>query len=138
MLSMKILQLRSKTFQRSLNVIQPALVILVICSCLIPGRQSLHAQIKSDLIQWVDPNIGTAHCRWFHYTPGAVPFGMAKPAPSTNGSYGNASGWEATGYDFRHTSIEGFGNFHEFQVGGIVFAPIVGKLETKPGKLENP
>jgi predicted alpha-1,2-mannosidase len=63
---------------------------------------------------------------------------MAKPAPSTNGSYGNASGWEATGYDYRHKSIEGFPNFHEFQVGGIVFAPIIGKLETTPGKLETP
>ncbi|RYY22734.1 MAG: glycoside hydrolase family 92 protein [Chitinophagaceae bacterium] len=96
------------------------------------------AQTTKDFIQYVDPNIGTAHCRWFHYTPGAVPFGMAKPAPSTNGSYGNASGWEATGYDYRHTSIEGFGNFHEFQVGGIVFAPITGALQTIPGKLESP
>ena len=91
-----------------------------------------------DLTMYVDPNIGTAHCRWFHYTPGAVPFGMAKPAPSTNGSYGNASGWEATGYDTRHNSIEGFPNFHEFQIGGIVFVPITGALQTIPGKLENP
>jgi predicted alpha-1,2-mannosidase len=88
--------------------------------------------------KYVDPGIGTAHCRWFHYTPGAMPFGMAKPAPSTNGSYGNASGWEATGYDVRHESIEGFPNFHEFQVGGIVFAPITGELQTAPGKLEDP
>src|SRR5687767_11941987 len=63
---------------------------------------------------------------------------MAKPAPSTNGSYGNASGWEATGYDYRHNSIEGFANLHEFQVGGIVVAPITGTLQTVPGKLENP
>src|SRR5688500_4103003 len=88
--------------------------------------------------EFVDPKIGTAHCRWFHFTPGAVPFGMAKPAPSTNGSYGNASGWEAVGYDVRHNSIEGFPNFHEFQIGGIVFAPITGKLQTLPGKLEDP
>ncbi len=40
------------------------------------------------------------------------------------------------GYDTRHQSIEGFPNFHEFQVGGIVFAPITGKLQTTPGKLE--
>lgn len=98
---------------------------------------AVSAQTK-DYTQWVDPAIGTAHCRWFHYTPGAVPFGMAKPAPSTNGSYGNKSGWEATGYDYRHQSIEGFPNFHEFQVGGVVFAPIKGKLETTPGSLENP
>ncbi len=96
------------------------------------------AQTSTNYTKFVDPNIGTAHCRWFHYTPGAVPFGMAKPAPSTNGSYGNVHGWEATGYDTRHESIEGFPNFHEFQVGGIVFAPITGKLQTMPGKLENP
>ncbi len=93
---------------------------------------------EKDFTQFVDPRIGTAHCRWFHYTPGALPFGMAKPAPSTNGSYGNAHGWDATGYDYRHTSIEGFANFHEFQVGGILFAPTVGTLQTVPGKLDNP
>ncbi|HEX2535812.1 MAG TPA: GH92 family glycosyl hydrolase [Chitinophagaceae bacterium] len=96
------------------------------------------ASAQKDYTQYVDPNIGTAHCRWFHYTPGALPFGMAKPAPSTNGSYGNEQGWEATGYDYRHTSIEGFPNFHEFQIGGIVFAPVTGKLQTVPGKLETP
>ncbi len=92
---------------------------------------------KTDWTQYVDPLIGTAHCRWFHFTPGAVPFGMAKPAPSTDGHYGNKSGWEAVGYDYRHESIEGFANFHEFQIGGIVFAPLTGKLQTIPGKLEN-
>lgn len=109
-----------------------ALLLFLLCFPLVLG-----AQVK-DFTKWVDPEIGTAHCRWFHYTPGAFPFGMAKPAPATNGSYGNRSGWEATGYDYRHTSIEGFPNFHEFQIGGIVFAPITGKLETVPGKLENP
>lgn len=93
---------------------------------------------KPDLTQYVDPNIGTAHSRWFFYTPAAKPFGMAKLAPSTNGHYGNRWGWEAVGYDDRHTSIEGFANFHEFQVGGVVFAPTVGKLQTQPGLLENP
>src|SRR5215216_3153706 len=99
--------------------------------------QKTNAQDK-DLTQFVDPNIGTAHCRWFHYTPGAAPFGMAKPAPSTNGSYGNVHGWDATGYDFRHTSIEGFANFHEFQLGGVLFAATTGPLQTVPGKMENP
>lgn len=51
---------------------------------------------------------------------------------------GNPGGWQAVGYDFRHTSIEGFANFHEFQVGGVVFAPTVGELQTVPGELENP
>lgn len=94
--------------------------------------------LKSELNCYVKPNIGTAHSRWFFYTPAAKPFGMAKLAPSTNGHYGNKWGWEAVGYDERHISIEGFANFHEFQVGGVVFAPTVGKLQTQPGLLENP
>lgn len=93
---------------------------------------------KPDLTQYVKPNIGTAHSRWFFYTPASKPFGMAKLAPSTNGHYGNKWGWEAVGYDERHTSIEGFANFHEFQIGGVVFAPTVGQLQTQPGTLENP
>ena len=91
-----------------------------------------------ELTKYVDPNIGTAHSRWFFYTPAAVPFGMAKLAPSTNAHYGNEQGWEAIGYDDRDSSIEGFANLHEFQVGGIVFAPTVGELQTVPGDLDNP
>ena len=90
--------------------------------------------VAEDLTQYVDPMIGTAHCRWFHVAPGSNPFGLAKPGPSTDGHLGNATGWEAVGYDFRHTSIEGFPNFHEFQVGGVVFMPTTGELKTIPGK----
>lgn len=96
----------------------------------------LYAQQAGGPVQYVRPNIGSAHSRYFFYTPAAVPFGMAKLAPSTNGSEGNPSGWEAVGYDDRHSSIEGFANFHEFQIGGVVFAPTVGKLKTFPGKKE--
>jgi putative alpha-1,2-mannosidase len=89
-------------------------------------------------IDYVDPNIGTVHSRWFFYTPGAVPFGMAKLGPSTNGTYGNENGWEAVGYDNRHNSIEGFACFHEFQVGGVMLQPVVGELKTSPGLLDSP
>ena len=99
---------------------------------------SLAISQNKSLISDVDPNIGAAHSRWFFYTPAANPFGMAKPAASTNGQYGNKSGWEATGYDQRHKSIEGFVNFHEFQIGGIAVMPTVGALQTIAGKLENP
>lgn len=89
------------------------------------------------LSQYVEPRIGTAHCRWFHFAPGAMPFGMAKPGPSTNGHLGNNSGWEATGYDYRDTSIEGFPCLHEFQVGGIVLMPTTGKLKTIAGPVDD-
>ncbi|MBQ8454436.1 MAG: GH92 family glycosyl hydrolase [Bacteroidaceae bacterium] len=91
------------------------------------------AQPSTSLLQYVEPRIGTAHCRSFHFAPGSMPFGMAKPGPSTNGSLGNADGWQATGYDYRDTSIEGFVCTHEFQVGGITVAPSTGQLRTIPG-----
>jgi len=91
------------------------------------------AQTSQSLISYVEPRIGTAHCRSFHFAPGSMPFGMAKPGPSTNGSLGNADGWQATGYDYRDKSIEGFVCTHEFQVGGITLAPSTGVLLTTPG-----
>ncbi len=100
------------------------------------NRQVTSDTVGGDLTKYVNPNIGTAHSRWFFYTPASVPFGMAKLAPSTNGSYGNKSGWEAVGYEDTHTSIEGFACFHEFQIGGIMLMPVVGELKTQPGNME--
>lgn len=37
------------------------------------------AESDSGVSQYVEPRIGTAHCRWFHFAPGAMPFGLAKP-----------------------------------------------------------
>lgn len=107
------------------------LITIVLLSCL--SATVLIAKGKVQLINYVEPRIGTAHCRSFHFAPGSMPFGMAKPGPSTNGSLGNADGWQATGYDYRDTSIEGFTCTHEFQVGGITLMPTTGKLITEPG-----
>ena len=112
----------------------PALLILIASFLINFSCKTEKVTESEDLTQYVDPMIGTAHCRWFHVAPGSNPFGMAKPGPSTDGHLGNATGWEAVGYDFRHTSIEGFPNFHEFQVGGLVFMPTTGELMTIPGK----
>src|SRR5690606_4955042 len=105
---------------------------ILITSC--AGEQNTVVKLSD----YVNPNIGSVHSRWFFYTPAAVPFGMAKLGPSTNGSYGNANGWEAVGYEDNHSSIEGFACFHEFQIGGVMLMPIVGELKTVPGTLENP
>jgi predicted alpha-1,2-mannosidase len=85
----------------------------------------------------VDPQIGSVHGRWFFYTPAALPFGMAKLAPHTS-AYNSPGAWAPCGYDDRHSSIEGFGHFHEFQVGGVVAMPTVGEIQTVPGTLEDP
>ncbi|HYG24230.1 MAG TPA: GH92 family glycosyl hydrolase [Verrucomicrobiae bacterium] len=89
-------------------------------------------------LQSVDPTIGTTHCRWFFFTPGAMPFGMAKPGPCTDAHLGNVHGWDAVGYDSRHESIESFVSFREFQIGGVALMATTGKLQTIPGKLEDP
>jgi predicted alpha-1,2-mannosidase len=96
-------------------------------------------EVKTEFnaVQYVNPQIGSVHGRWFFYTPAALPFGMAKLAPHTN-AYESLGSWLPGGYDDRHTSIEGFGHFHEFQIGGVVVMPTVGELKTIPGTLENP
>jgi len=91
----------------------------------------------SEEFDFVRPNLGSVHSRWFFYTPGAVPFGMVKLAPSTNG-YGSFGSWGPCGYDDHHTSIEGFAHFHEFQIGGYLVMPTTGKLKTLPGSLAHP
>ena len=42
---------------------------------------------KKQPVDWVNPQIGSVHGRWFFYTPAALPMGMAKLAPTTN-AYG--------------------------------------------------
>ena len=88
-------------------------------------------------VQYVDPQIGSVHGRWFFYTPASVPFGMAKLAPHTN-AYESLGSWLPGGYDDRHGSIEGFGHFHEFQIGGVVVMPFTGDIKTTPGSEEDP
>ncbi len=43
---------------------------------------SIAAWAQKRPIDYVNPNIGSVHSRWFFYTPAALPFGMAKLAPS--------------------------------------------------------
>lgn len=122
---------------RQKYIIGPVLFAMLVCGFSMSCATQDNKVSKEDLSQYVEPRIGTAHCRWFHFTPGAMPFGMAKPAPSTNGHIGNKSGWEATGYDYRDQSIEGFPCLHEFQIGGIVLMPTTGSLKTIPGAVDD-
>ena len=108
------------------------LVVAFFCSTL-PAASAGKTPLES-----VDPFIGSTGSRWFFFTPGAQPFGMAKPGPCTDAHLGVANGWEHIGYDGRHDSIESFVSFREFQVGGIALMPTVGELKTVPGKLDQP
>lgn len=109
------------------------LFLLILLGC----QPEKKEEVVFDALQYVDPQIGSVHGRWFFYTPAALPFGMAKLAPQTN-AYEGVGSWAPQGYDDRHESIEGFGHFHEFQIGGVVVMPTVGEVKTMPGPLENP
>lgn len=109
---------------------------MVLCGLL--GSVWLTVGAEKTPLQLVDPTIGTTHCRWFFFTPGATPFGMAKPGPCTDAHYGNKQGWEAVGYDSRDDSIESFVSFREFQVGGIAVMAATGDLQTVPGDKDKP
>jgi predicted alpha-1,2-mannosidase len=120
-------------FRRSFwHLLLPIALMAVLSHCR-PGPDTAAFRAA----ELVDPQIGSVHGRWFFYTPAALPFGMAKLAPHTN-AYGSVGSWGPCGYDDRHGSIEGFGHFHEFQIGGVVFMPTTGPLKTLPGTLEDP
>jgi len=102
------------------------------------GSVTVAVAAEKTPLELVDPWIGTANSRWFFFTPGAMPFGMAKPGPCTDAHLGNKDGWEPVGYDGRHTSIESFVSFREFQVGGVAIMATTGTLKTVPGSLEKP
>ncbi len=112
-------------------------LIMAFIGTLFSCNQKVDEVPAYDAIQYVDPQIGSVHGRWFFYTPAALPFGMAKLSPHTN-AYESIGSWLPGGYDDRHNSIEGFGQFHEFQIGGVVVMPTVGQLKVKPGTLEDP
>ncbi|MBT29052.1 MAG: hypothetical protein CMO01_05255 [Thalassobius sp.] len=90
-----------------------------------------------DVTKYVNPNLGPIDGKWLFYSPAALPFGMAKLTPYTN-SLGNAGSSLPAGYDDTHTSIEGFGHMHEFQIGGLLIMPTTGKIATSPGSLKKP
>ena len=93
--------------------------------------------VAENLSQYVEPRIGTAHCRWFHFTPARCLSVWRNLLRRQTPIWGITPAGEATGYDYRDTSIEGFPCLHEFQVGGIVLMPTVGELKTVPGAVND-
>ena len=94
---------------------------------------SIYGQQVKEPVDYVDPFIGSIGARWFAFTPAALPFGLVKLAPMTYSFNGYSGGGGKAGYDYRHRSILGFSHVHEWQTGGILVMPTVGKLMTVPG-----
>jgi predicted alpha-1,2-mannosidase len=111
-------------------MIKNILLVFLLFFGIVAGTVS--QQIKQP-VDYVNPFIGSQDSRWFAFTPAALPFGMVKLAPMTFGYNGYSGGGGRSGYDYTHKTIFGFSHVHEYQTGGILVMPTVGKLRTVPG-----
>ena len=93
---------------------------------------------KNDVLQWVDPRIGTGghgHC----YPGASVPFGAMQLSPDTFNE-----GWDwCSGYHISDSSIMGFSHTHLSGTGAsdlldFLVTPGVGEAKLQPGDRSNP
>ncbi|MDQ6469258.1 GH92 family glycosyl hydrolase [Flavobacterium sp. LHD-80] len=104
---------------------------------------------KRNLIQYVDPMIGTA--RMGHTYPGAtVPFGSVQLSPETdtiayslNGKYNGEVYKYCAGYQYEDKTIVGFSHTHfsgtgHSDLGDFLIMPTTGKLQLNPGIASKP
>ena len=109
----------------------------------------LQAQEPMNLIQYVDPMIGTA--KMGHTYPGATsPFGSVQLSPETdtipyavNGNYNREVYKYCAGYQYEDTTIVGFSHTHfsgtgHSDLGDLLVMPTVGDLKLNPGTSSNP
>lgn len=104
---------------------------------------------KQNLIQYVDPMIGTA--KMGHTYPGAtVPFGSVQLSPETdtiayslNGKYNGDVYKYCAGYQYEDKTIVGFSHTHfsgtgHSDLGDFLIMPTTGKLQLNPGVASKP
>jgi predicted alpha-1,2-mannosidase len=107
------------------------------------------ANEKPNLIQYVDPMIGTA--KMGHTYPGAtVPFGSVQLSPETdtiayglNGKYNGEVYKYCAGYQYEDKTIVGFSHTHfsgtgHSDLGDFLIMPTTGKLQLNPGVASKP
>ena len=109
----------------------------------------LQSQGQPDLIQYVNPLIGTQ--RMGHTYPGAtVPFGMVQLSPETDtisyekdGKYNGEVYAYCAGYQYDDPTIVGFSHTHfsgtgHSDLGDFLVMPTVGDLQLNPGIASDP
>ncbi|WP_126973280.1 GH92 family glycosyl hydrolase [Gynurincola endophyticus] len=73
-----------------------------------------------DFVAMVDPFIETSRGRYFFFTPGGLPFGMASAAPHTRNKNQNGGG-----YNYNEEYILGFGQWHDWMISGLNVMPAI-------------
>lgn len=123
------------------------ILVLVLSTNNIIGQKK--AGEKRNLIQYVDPMIGTA--KMGHTYPGAtVPFGSVQLSPETdtiayslNGKYNGEVYKYCAGYQYEDKTIVGFSHTHfsgtgHSDLGDFLIMPTTGKLQLNPGVASKP
>ncbi|MCV2487182.1 GH92 family glycosyl hydrolase [Flavobacterium sp. SH_e] len=121
--------------------------VLMLFSNTIIGQKK--ADEKRNLIQYVDPMIGTA--KMGHTYPGAtVPFGSVQLSPETdtiayslNGKYNGEVYKYCAGYQYEDKTIVGFSHTHfsgtgHSDLGDFLIMPTTGQLQLNPGVASKP
>ncbi len=119
-------------------------VSMVFYSCQQVQDETLSGSESKELIQYVNPFIGTKNMG--HTFPGAtVPFGMVQLSPETNvipmfinGEYNRSTYKYCSGYQYNDSTIFGFSHTHfsgtgHSDLGDFLIMPTVGKLKLEPG-----
>jgi len=123
------------------------ILVLVLFTNKTFGQKKLNE--KQNLIQYVDPMIGTA--KMGHTYPGAtVPFGSVQLSPETdtiayslNGKYNGEVYKYCAGYQYEDKTIVGFSHTHfsgtgHSDLGDFLIMPTTGKLQLNPGVASKP
>ena len=87
---------------------------------------------ERELVDYVDPMLGTSDSRWMLYPGPSMPFGMVKLSPDNQRAQ-----WKA-GYDYAIENITGFSHLHSWTMGGLLTMPTGGEVEIYPGSESNP
>ncbi|MFC6999000.1 GH92 family glycosyl hydrolase [Rufibacter roseus] len=120
------------------------LIVFLLCQFFSFGQKP-----KFDLVQWVNPMIGTH--KMGHTYPGATaPFGMVQLSPDTdtipyavNGKYNKDVYKYCAGYQYDDPTIVGFSHTHfsgtgHSDLGDFLLMPTTGKLQLNPGTETQP
>ena len=122
---------------------------ILVFSVLLLSIGNASAQKLKNLIQYVDPMIGTA--KMGHTYPGAtVPFGSVQLSPETdtiayglNGKYNGEVYKYCAGYQYEDKTIVGFSHTHfsgtgHSDLGDFLIMPTTGKLQLNSGVASKP
>ncbi|QSW89897.1 GH92 family glycosyl hydrolase [Flavobacterium endoglycinae] len=135
--------------KKSISTILRECKSILVFSVLLLSIGNVNAQKLKNLIQYVDPMIGTA--KMGHTYPGAtVPFGSVQLSPETdtiayglNGKYNGEVYKYCAGYQYEDKTIVGFSHTHfsgtgHSDLGDFLIMPTTGKLQLNSGVASKP